>query len=292
MHRQPARNKLAALAAFAAAVLAIVASVTLAFVQATNAATAPGYSLTINPGTGYAEANWNTGTNHPSLLMAIHSSISSVTVTVTGARRDIATTQPPAMTVLGYGSGTPRLELAPEIGPDSVGNDATGYPDPSLCADPAGGICWSLGTSPNSYDATWAQVQTYIHGLGGLKTAYLVADASQPASYTAVIESFTWDGQQLVPGIQPNVLAATRACGSYSHRRWQVTSLDGPAVTFYASTRLKDGHWRRYGQPLTIQPLESVSFITTRGTTLRLGYPDGFGRWTYSQFTPAAVPCP
>jgi hypothetical protein len=35
----------------------------------------------------------------------------------------------------------------------------------------------------------------------------------------------------------------------------------------------------------------SVSFTTTRGTTLRLGYPDGLGGWKYSTFASHVASC-
>lgn len=133
----------------------------------------------------------------------------SATIVLNNVSRDIATTAAPALSVTNYAAGTPRLELVPEIGTDSLANDATGYPDNTgLCpsGDAVNNICWNLppDTSGIAPWSTWAQVQTYIHGLGGLKTAYIVADASQKVPYTTDITNLSWDTITLLPATVAN----------------------------------------------------------------------------------------
>jgi len=62
-------------------------------------------------------------------------------------------------------------------------------------------------------------------------------------------------------------------------------------VTFFVKTRLNSGHWRALGHAESVGPGGSVSFVTTRGTTLKLGYPNGLGDWVYSTFASHVSSC-
>jgi hypothetical protein len=252
-------------------------------------AASEGYTLTLNQSTGDAEMNWNTNINHPSLLTRIGTATASATASIEGItpHSEMPTTAPTFNVDTGYGAGTPRLEIQA-----GDGSYEAAYPA-VVCGATAPAVCWAspVGTQGTSYDATYGQVRGYIDSHGGVIAAFIVADGSQATPYTADISNLSWDTTQLIPGVQANVLTAKDVCGDYAGRHWSVYGAEGTGVTFYVSTRLDNGHWHALGHSLTVAAIQSVSFVTTRGTTLRLGYPDGLGGWKYSEFASHVADC-
>jgi hypothetical protein len=282
----------------AAAAVGVAAGAALAALPMTGAVASTGVSVSFAASQD-SSAAFAAGSNHPDAVLMVGNCPTTVSgcqyggwaqISLNGVNGDLPTTAP-GLSVTHYAAGTPRLEIVPANGGDSLATDATGYPDPSLCANPTNGICWALPSSPNTYTATWSAVQTFINGEGGAKTAYVVADASQAVPYTSDVTSLSWNGQALIPGTVANQLTAKDTCGSYANRHWTVTSVAGTGVTFFVKTRLNSGRWYSLGHAESVAAEGSVSFVTTRGTTLKLGYPNGLGQFVHSEFPSYVSSC-
>jgi hypothetical protein len=304
-------------AAFAVVALATGAALTALPMTGVGAATKSNATTTY--GVSFATsgagntAGWTADSNHPDAALHVAS-------TASGSEAEIKITGIPAGEQLpnfidSPGFGALGTDTAPyDFGgglylliQTGDGHYVWGYPSSLIGAgcqtvSPAAGpppMCWGapLGSVPNTYGATYDQVQSYVNSHGGVASAAVVADASllteQPGtpSYTAVVTALVWDNQSLVPETVANRLTAKDTCGSYADRHWTVTSLAGTAVTFFVKTRLNSGRWRALGHAESVGPGGSVSFVTTRGTTLRLGYPNGLGGWVYSTFASHVSSC-
>jgi len=280
---------LAAVTGTAAAAVTLLGGIMPAGAAVHGPAAGAGYALAINQSSGDGEMNWNTNTNHPDLLTRIGTPSASATASIEGivAHSEMPTTAPVFNVASGYGAGTPRLEIQAGDGTYEAGYPAV------VCGATAPAVCWAspVGTQGTSYGATYGQVRGYIDSHGGVVAAFVVADGSQATPYTADISALSWDTTQLIPGTIANQLGAKDVCGDYANRHWTVTSEAGTGVTFYAATRLNSGHWRKLGHPLSVAAIGSVSFVTTRGTTLRLGYSNGLGQWVYSTFASHVASC-
>lgn len=274
----------AAAAAAASVALALPASATIS----PASSPAPGVSFTVT-GSGNT-AGWALGSNHPDAVLHLASTASNsnaaITVTNIPANSEMPTTAPTFATT-GYAAGTPRLEIQA-----GDGSYEAAYPA-SVCGQTAPAVCWAspVGTAGTSYDATYGQVRAYVDSHGGVLVAFVVADASQAPPYTADVTALSWGTTTLVPGTVANSLTAKDVCGSYANRHWTVTSVAGADVTFYAKTRLNSGAWRSLGHAEQVTAAGSVSFVTTRGTTLRLGFANGLGAWDYATFPAHVTAC-
>jgi hypothetical protein len=187
-------------------------------------------------------------------------------------------TTEPVLTVTHYASGTPRLEIVPS-GPDSIANDVTGYPDPSLCGK-SSGICWSVPPNTNSYNATYADVQSYINGHGGIHAAYIVADGSQATPYTSDVNGFTWDGATLVPAARFASLRGKYVCGvNKDLRRYLLTNIGNTDAHTNLLVKTHTSHgivWAWFAGDRVVPAGGSITVTTHFGFALRADYnPDG-----------------
>ncbi|HTX28453.1 MAG TPA: hypothetical protein VMU95_20060 [Trebonia sp.] len=303
----------------ALAVAALAAGAALTTLPMTSAGAAAKSNATPTYGVSFATsgagntASWTTDTNQSYAVLHVAS-------TAPGSEAEIKITGIPAGAQLpafvyspgfaAVGTGTAPYDFGGGLYlliQTGDGHYVWGYPSSPIGAgcdtvSPAAGpppMCWGapLGSVPNTYGATYDQVQSYVNSHGGVASAAVVADASllteQPgtSSYTVVVSALDWGNQMLVPRTVANRLTAKDTCGSYADRHWTVTSLAGTGVTFFVKTRLNSGHWRALGHAESVGPGGSVSFVTTRGTTLKLGYPNGLGDWVYSTFASHVSSC-
>lgn len=183
-------------------------------------------------------------------------------------------TAEPSLTVTNYASGTPRLEIVPS-GADSIANDVTGYPDPSLCGKTSG-ICWSVPPNTNSYTATYADVQSYINGKGGIHAAYIVADGSQTTPYTSDVTGFSWDGQTLVLAARAASLDGKYVCGVNKElRKYQLKNVgntDAQTVLQVKTHTSKGTVWAFFASGRVAPAGGSLTVTTHFGCALRAFY--------------------
>jgi hypothetical protein len=256
-------------------------------------------------------AGWVPGGNHPYAALHVQSAASGSNAEINIANIAPGTVLPaypysPGFSAVGTGTAPYDFGGGLYLLITTVdGHHVWGYPNSPIGAGcdpivPAGGpppMCWGapLGSAPSSYGATYDQVRSYVNSHGGMVSMAVVADASLlsegGSAYTAVVNSLSWENQSLVPGTVANQLTAKDTCGSYASRHWTVTSAAGTGVTFFVKTRLNSGRWYSLGHAESVSAEGSVSFVTTRGTTLKLGYPDGLGHWVYHSFASHVSSC-